>query len=159
MPSQVELSSFCSFGLPLLLPMLPSSLDVANRRHVRVRDCGKKHALCCHCCWCVFGAAAGEYREAALRVVVVVVAAAAAAAAVDDDRDLMDDERSQRVAPDRRVLLGARQKSTANAEDEILPVIGCAIVPSAFFSAVDRSLPYTILPGKRRQQHAAPRPT
>ena len=62
-PSQVELSSFCSFGLPLLLPMLPSLLDVANRRHVRVRDCGKKHALCCHCC-CVFGAAAGEYREA-----------------------------------------------------------------------------------------------
>ena len=149
MPSQVELSSFCSFGLPLLLPMLPSSLDVANRRHVRVRDCGKKHALCCHCC-CVFGAAAGEYREAALRVVVVVAAAAA---------DLMVDERSQRVAPDRRVLLGARQKSTANAEDEILPVIGCAIVPSAFFSAVDRSLPYTILPGKRRQQHAVPRPT
>ena len=107
-------------------------------------------------CCCVFGVAAGEYREATLCVVVVVVAAAAA---VDDDRDLMDDERSQRVAPDRRVLLGARQKSTANAEDEILPVIGCAIVPSAFFSAVDRSLPYTILPGKRRQQHAAPRPT
>mgnify|MGYP003433342620 CR=1 FL=1 len=40
----------------------------------------------------------------------------------------MVDERSQRVAPDRRVLLGARQKSTANAEDEILPVIGCAIL-------------------------------